>query len=306
MKKYYDLVVVIPAGPNVSIEFLEDTIKSVEFYCKCSQKIIISDDSQKGIGKIIKESFPDLDVILTTKNHKSEVGYGALYVTLSLAFKHALENYSFKTLLKLDTDALVIGPDPQKDAEQMFANDPSIAIAGLYKTGDEIYDFNNNIIDNRWPRGHLIRATSTWRIIKRPLGNFTLRKYFLKALANGYELGENIFGGSYFTNEPFLKSLNENGLLPVYNLHNSRLGEDHLFGMFAKMLGFNLGDLATGNLPFGVAWKGLPASPETLLARGKKIIHSTRRWEGQKEAEIREYFRKVRNEKKYSDINKAG
>src|SRR3982750_3692707 len=143
MKTHYELVVVVPVGPNVNIKFVLDSIASVHFYCRCSQKFIISDDSQQGLGKLVKEQLPEVDVLLTTKLRGSEPGYGALYINLSHAFKHAIDNYVFNSLLKLDTDALVIGANPQHDAEQLFSKDPAIGMAGLYKTGKETYDFNN-------------------------------------------------------------------------------------------------------------------------------------------------------------------
>ncbi|RZK87714.1 MAG: hypothetical protein EOO62_38780 [Hymenobacter sp.] len=63
-----------------------------------------------------------------------------------------------------------------------------------------------------------------------------------------------------------------------------------------KAAGLQLGDLAIGDLPFGVAWVGLPASPETLELANKKIIHSTRSWQDMKEADIRQYFKDRRTE----------
>lgn len=291
MKKHYDLAVVMPIGPTCNNDFIKDTIESILFYCQCSLKIILSDDSHNGKGNIIKKSYPDVDVVASEKKYGLA---GGLYISLSHAFKYAIDHYTFNSLLRIDTDALVTGLNPQKDAEKMFKDHPNIGIAGLHKLRSISHDFNNNIVDNIWPRNHIMRATCTWRFIKRPIGNYALRKYFFKALQNDYELGENVFGGAYFMSESLIKKLDGAGMLPDYKLSNSRLEEDHIFSLLAKVLDFDMGDLASGNLPFGVLVKVLPASPEELHRQGKKIIHSTRRWQNMEEPEIRQYFKNIR------------
>ncbi len=291
MKQQYDLVAVMPIGPNDNPLFVADTIESIYFYCRCKLKIILIDDSGKKIGASLKDQYPEVDVKVNEKTY----GLGAgLYISLSLAFKYAIDLYDFKTLLRIDTDALVIGDNPQKDAEQLFEQHPNIGIAGLYKSGNEIIDFNNNVFDNRWPRNYMYDITSTWKMFKRPIANSTLRKHFKVAFANGFDIGENIFGGAYFLSEALVKSLDKAGLLPDLNLQNSRMEEDHIFSMLAKTVNFDMGDMGSGDLPFGVYWKTLPASPETLIQRNKKVIHSTRKWEDMNEQDIRGYFQNIR------------
>lgn len=291
MLPQYDLIVILPLGPDTLPEFFNDTIESIYFYCSCSLKLIIADDSLQGLGELARKKFPDAEVFV---NDKSGGLAGGLYITLSRAFCYALEHYRFKTLLKIDTDALVTGSNPQLDAEQFFLKNPAVGMAGLFKSGHEILDFNNNIFDNRWPRNYLFDITSTWKLIKRPIANWTVRKYLHLAFANGYNIGENIFGGAYFLSEPVLKALLAAGLLPDKNLGGSRLEEDHIFSMLVKVVNFEMGDLASGDLPFGVFWQKLPASPEELVRRKKKIVHSTRGWEHMNEYEIRSYFKKIR------------
>ena len=292
MKSTYDLVVVLPIGPNDNPDFIADTIESIKFYCRCNLKLIFTDDSQQGLGELIKSKYPDADNLV---NIKSNGLGGGLYITLALAFKHAVENYHFKTLLRIDTDALVIGENPQLDAEKLFRENPNFGLGGLLKFGNEIIDFNNNVFDNRWPRNYMYEITSTWRVFKRPVANFALRKHFLKAFANGFNIGDNIFGGAYFLSESLLIAMNKAGLLPDYKLKNSRMEEDHIFSLLAKVVNFDIGEMGAGELPFGVYWKKLPASPKQLLAKKKKIIHSTRSWENMNEHDIRGYFSNIRN-----------
>ncbi|HEU4472149.1 MAG TPA: hypothetical protein VFR58_13750 [Flavisolibacter sp.] len=286
MKPYFDLAIVIPVGPGTDPDFIIDTIRSFIHYTASSYKIILADDSQQGIGEEVKKSYPDIDVIRTNKSMGAMAG---LYITLSMAFRHALEKYSFRLLLKLDTDALVIGSEPEREALELFEKRPEIAIAGQYPL-----DYEGKPWDVGWPRARIVNGTMTWKFIRRPVANVLLRKLYISALKHGYRTGESVFGGAYFMGHSFLKALYEHKYLPNQLLGKLNMGEDHLFALLAKALGFELGDLSTNGLPFGCAWKGLPASPEQLHRAGKKIIHSTRYWQEMKEADIRRYFSQQR------------
>ena len=66
-------------------------------------------------------------------------------------------------------------------------------------------------------------------------------------------------------------------------------------GLFTKACGYNLGDFATGNYPMGLRHRGLPCSPQELLGRNKKIVHSVRFWRDMDEPTIRAFFAQRRN-----------
>jgi glycosyltransferase involved in cell wall biosynthesis len=300
MKEAYELIVVMPVGPNCKIEFVEDTIESIKHYCLCTHKIVLYDDSQKDTGELLKTKYPDIDILRSQKRYGL---WGGLYVSLSLAYKYAIDNFNFKVLLRMDTDALITGFNPQDDAINLFTNQPSAGIAGLIRRGKYPSDSFGNIIDNSWPRRQILTFAFGWKLIRRPVANYTMRKWAIEAFENGYEIGDNVFGGAYFVSEHFLKSLNNAGLLPDFKLRTVRVEEDHIFSMLAKALDFDFGNLESGNLPFAVAWKGLPASPEEIYKRGKKIIHSTRYWMDIKEPEIRTFFKDKREIETVSNQN---
>ncbi len=286
MQQTFDLVVVIPVGPSCSINYIADTIKSFVFYTKSTYKIIIADDSQIGTGWKVQKKFPDIDII------KMPISYGklcGLYISLSLAYRHAIENFKFTALLRLDTDALVIGREPEKEALELFRNYPTVGIAGQYR-----FDYNGKPRDIQWPRQRIINSTQSWKFFRRPFANMVLRHLYKKAVRNGYSTGENVFGGAYFISEKCLIRLKQENLLPETRLKSLNLEEDHLFGLLVKSVGMDLSDLSENYKTFGCAWKGLPAAPEQLAIDGKKIVHSTRFWQSMKEDEIRNYFREKR------------
>ena len=291
MESKFDLVIVIPIGPNSKVNYIDDTINSIKYYFSCKYKIIVLDDSHKGTGGDISQLHPDAEILQTKKNMGVNAG---LYINLCQAYQHALKQYDFELLLKLDDDALITGKGADQEALQFFRENPKVGMAGLYQTGEYIINFLGNKVYNTWPRKQLIKDTCTWKLIRRPLANLTLRNLFFKALRRSYEIGENVQGGAYFMSKPCLEKLKEGNYLPVNNLKNANLGEDHLLSMLTKLAGFKLGDLASGNLPLGTTWKGLPGSPEEIRAKGKKIIHSTRFWQDLNEDQIRAYFKKYR------------
>jgi hypothetical protein len=286
MKKFYELVVVIPIGPQCKLQYIVDTINSVLHYTYTTSKIILADDSQTQTGALVKQIFPDVDVIAFKENLGKFCG---LYINLSYAFKHALKCYSFHALLRMDTDALIIGSDPAREAIELFLEHPEIGIAGQYPN-----DYDDKLWDRSWPYWQLSRFTHIIKMWKRPLVNIPLRKYFKRAVKHGYEMGESVFGGACFYSERCLQKLNDEGLLPLETFKTLELEEDHLFAILVKSTGMQFGDLSTGDKPFACAWKYLPNSPEYLYKEGKKIIHSVRAYKEMTEPEIRNFFIQIR------------
>jgi hypothetical protein len=280
------LVVALPVGPNVVLDFVADTVESVRRYALLSHAIIVIDDSQCGIGARLRERFPEISVLQTDR---CQGGGAGLYLTLSQGFEYAYWNYEFEVLLKLDTDALVIGERPDEEAIRYFASNPECGCIGSYKV-----DCMGRTRDNR--HGGLLFSEETCdaNLVMNPEkadGIGLLRQAFEKARGFGYEAGEHCQGGAYFLSRRCIGQLLENNLLSRKGVAWSRLGEDHLFTLFIRSLGIRCGDFATKTLPMGVQWRGLPCSPEELLRRKKKIVHSVRSYGNLAEADIRRFFK---------------
>ena len=293
MKSLIDLVIVIPVGPNCNPAYILDTIDSIKQYVHCSYRIIISDDSHSAvISESIERQHPEIIILKTTRNYGKGLG---LYITLSNAFCYALDHFRFSVLIRLDTDALIIGHGPEEKILDFFNTNLSMGMAGRYVKGLRSSDQFGHV----WLNGgrELIVAIAkifTKYFLRHPFIYWRIRKVLFKAIDNGYDLGEFVFGGTYAFSRLGLEKLRDNDLLPMKNVLGADLEEDHFFSMLMVAVGMGLGDLASGDKPFACAWKGLPASPETLLNANKKIIHSTRNWGDFKEEQIRKFFREVR------------
>ncbi len=284
------LAVVIPVGPSCEFDYVCDTIESVRHYVTSSHVIIVLDDSGKGTGIAIKERFSDSVILTTPWIHGKNAG---LYMNLSRGFTFAYENYTFDVLLRLDTDSLVIGPNPEKDAIECFCQNPDYGIIGSYRI-----DCNGDPRDFSWPRDQLAKELSLRGLLANPRsrlsGWFFLRKVHEQSLRNGYEAGEHCMGGAYFISRECTGRLYKNNLFSRQEISWSGLAEDQIFGLLIHSVGLRHGDFATGSLPMGLRWRGLPDSPEELIKRKKKVTHSTRFFKDMSERNIRQYFREQR------------
>lgn len=282
-KERVALVTVIPVGPTTNYEFLQDTVESIETYCVPSQKIILVDNSNADTAKRLAAEKQHL--VISEQTTVSGKG-GKLYFNLVKALEFALDRYDFDALLRIDDDGLVIGSGGDEQAIQFFRSNQNVAIIGSYRqtcTGQP-RDFSPPAHRIR----HLLRAR---RFLKTPRLSLSLRHLLRRAAKYRYELGEHCMGGVCFVNPTALRRMRDRGNLVRSEFIESGLEEDQIFGLLAKASAFDLADFATGKLPVGAAWKGLPCSPDELVRSGKKVIHSVRYYREMNEAKIRAYFR---------------
>jgi len=275
------------------MEFVLDTISSIDYYIHGRYKIIVADDSQNpSYQHLILDRFPDVVFVTNKRNLGKALG---LYTTLCHAYTYALDHFEFPALLRLDTDALIIGHGPDVDIVEYFRKNPTVGLAGRYVNGlSSTDDFGNVLVDDGRIQYIQLARIHSRLFLKHPLINWRIRKIIFKTLESGYQLGELIFGGAYAFSRIGLEKLRERGLLPMNNVIGPPLCEDHFFTLLIWHVGLTVGDMTSGDGPFACAWKELPASPETLHNANKKIIHSTRWWQDMNEAAIRKYFRERR------------
>ncbi len=207
-----------------------------------------------------------------------------------------MDESPFETLIRLDTDALAIGKGFDTDIMEYFRHNSSVGLAGKLEfarrgTHDSV---TQQILDSATYKVYLIRP-------RRPQAMFakfglmtTLSRALKEGEKRGYRLAEYVFGGSYAFSRSCLEALRSNGHLPNKNLIWTDLSEDYLFGLLVRTAGFELGSLNGARLPFHVAHRQLPLSPEELRSCGAKVIHSVRRFNDRNESQIREFFRQYR------------
>ena len=277
------VAVVIPVGPDPVEEFVRDTVLSVLGWCAPDARVVLVDDSAGPVPARVAAALPRTQVV-PVRGAPSGI-HGGLYLAVGRGF-HLARTLDPRVVLRLDSDAVVVGPQPEADAARYFDAHPEVGLLGSYRvtvTGGQR--------SFAWAAGQLQQET---RRRQRSLHDLrrarALRRIARQAARHGYEPGEHALAAASFFSRACLDALCDSGLLDLEALRSSGLVDDHLTGVVVRSLGFALGDFAPDPHPVGVAWKGLPLPPEELLARGKKVVHSVKSYRGSDEAALRAYF----------------
>lgn len=283
MKKTVKIVVVVPVGPSTDAV---DTIESILFYMDSAHILAIDDSKKESARRYLDSVDPER---LTVLDSKSKGGFtGGLWTSMARTYKYAFEHFEFKVLLKMDTDALIIAAGSEDEATKAFEQNPTIGMLGSYKV-----DCNGDPRDFKPAVDGVMKEYSPRGLVdmKRYM---LVRKWVKLAEQHGYHIGDHILGGACFISHACIKAMAEGGFLDTTALVSSAMPEDFIWSLLTVTCGYELGDFATGDLPMGVRWRGLPDSPENLLKRNKKIIHSIRFWKDMNEESIRTFFAEQR------------
>ena len=282
-----DTAFVIPVGPTCQPAFVTDTIESIRYFAPLA-RIIVVDDSRRGFGAELSHEYP-----ITALVARAHGLFGNLYLNLSDGFSEALTQ-PFRILVRMDTDALLAGSDFESKAMKCFAADERLGSLGSFRIGYDCVGIRNT----EWAKRRMILyfATRAWR---NPSSALKVAQLIRRARQHGYKLGESIMGGPAVYRYEALEALQRSNLLGNRELAGIGMHEDHIFGLCLFAIGYHLGEFGNkfDDLPMGVDWSGLPASPEELMELGKSIIHSTKKFQTMDEQTIRTKFRSVRERK---------
>lgn len=316
-KRQIDTVVLIPVGPNVSRDFLVDNLESLRAYMAGTYFVILLDDSGKNSAAGIVSL--NEGTVIDTHGPNGVLGGGFASCKV-LGVKYAVEHFTFRAILLLDTDALIIGYSPDLDAIRYFESHPTAGILGAYKHGgtsgwsrhfsEEAKILSGELVyDLRFLIREVGRTVSSKRSLISLVGHLVrsmianlrkyrmsrcLRKPYRRAVESGYSAGEHCLGGTMFLSPALAKRLYGAGYLSLNALKWSVLADDFIFGLLTFAVGMKLHDFNRPSGPLCLQWKGLPDKPDKLLDLGVKIVHSTRSFEELVEADIRKIFQTAR------------
>jgi len=266
--------------PDSGRDDLGDTVASALAYLPGATIVVVDDRPHPSEPRALGAGCFVLPALPYPRN-----AFGGLWMKECYAFRWVLDNLKAEYVVRLDTDALVIGPGLDRLVVQRFAEDPRCGVLGAYRLGrsGDIRDFE--------PAARAIRSEAGLPgLLLRPKSWFALRRLLSAAVANGYQVGEHTLGAVSALRPEMLARCRDKGWLAMEGLGGSMLGEDWLVSMAARAAGYTLGDFAGPGGPLALQWKGLPADPEVLVAEGVLATHSVRSWGGRSEAQIRRYF----------------
>jgi hypothetical protein len=279
------IAVVMPAGPHDDIA---DTLASVVQYTDPSRIIVVIDDTGSFAGTTARAHDLSGDIAVIAAPPGAPGGYGGLWVKLAAGYTWVLDRFRPQIILRMDADALMLGGGIETAAEQAFARDGSIGMLGSYRIDPdgELRDFS--------PAARILRAEEGLRGLVHPRCRSRVRHYARLARRNRYVPGEHALGAAYIHSFQAASRLHQAGWFREPRLAPASLGEDHLMALLTIAAGFRIGDFGGPADPLALRWRGLPAHPAELLARGKVITHSVRSWGDLTEGQIRSIFAEAR------------
>lgn len=247
------LVICVVAGPKDEVG-VEDLLDSARCYLGSSYRVILVDDSGGLNIARLARTFPEVDYL---RNSRLE-GLKNLDNSFRTAYLHALKKYSFKAILRIDTDALITGHGIGPEIVEKVARHPDAGMFGSYRTKctGEVRDFTP--IAEQFKR-----SPNHWE------------KLISKAKVHGYELGEHAQGGAYIVSFDCLSAMKDAGLLERRTNSETFVSEDGIFSLYVRSLGYQIVDFAE-NGPMAIAARGLPLTKEEIVAQDKKIVHSVK------------------------------
>jgi hypothetical protein len=287
-------MVLIPAGPNTVREYLDDTIESVNHHVGVSKCVVaVIDDSRQNRFATLTASFPNVVVINSfgPRQGQDSSTRGMLFLKQARALKHLVQEYRFDILLRLDTDALVIGDAPHEDILRYLRSHPDVGMVGAFRfRGDGSDKTEAMAVKGR----QLSREMSVRHALRHPQLVRVLRRLVRRAEANGYSRGDMCTGGALFMAPGAILKMNEYGFFDLDVLRHSNLMDDALLGLLCCAAGYRLSDLPEDHDVLAINWRNLPMSVEALVSRRKKVVHPVKNQDPSIEPTVRAYFRKLR------------
>jgi hypothetical protein len=287
-------MVLIPAGPDTVRANLADTVDSINHYIGVDAcRVAIVDDSRRDAFRDLADVFPNILIVRAPnfgEGLRSRKGGPLLAKELS-ALRTLVDSWRFDLLLKMDTDALVIGERPQFEVRAAFEQDRDVGMIGAFKRRGDGTD-KQQAMDEKGLK--LTREMSLPAGLRHPALMVTLRRLVHRAERHGYHRGDTCTGGAYFMSWRAVDAMRAAGHLDLALLRHSRLSEDTLMALLCGAAGYRLADMPPERDSLAINWRGLPMPLEALVSANKKIVHPVKTDDPATEAEVRAYFRRRR------------
>jgi hypothetical protein len=279
-------VVAIPVGPSPEeVPRVRDLLAALRVHEPRAQHVVLVDDGGR--------RWPS--DVAAIPNPRRGHGIGTLGGTCTAtlaALRFAHERHPGAWVLRLDSDALVIGP---------FAD----AIEAAWRPTDGVLGSchrtcNGDVRDvSAWAKEIRRHKRAVWAFARPPRRPWWVRPAqrhvratLLEAARRGYAPGEHCIAAGCAISAPMVDAMARRGMLdhPRRWLY-ARLGDDIMLGAQARALGLGLRDL---HGVFALKHIGLPDAPPNLLARDVAVIHSLKNDPDHSEPELRAFFEAAR------------
>jgi dTDP-4-amino-4,6-dideoxygalactose transaminase len=306
--------VVIPIGPTaIEVERAVHLLAGLLSWEPSVAWCVLVEDFPHPLGLSELKGLPGRDRIVELLNPRRGLGFGGTGgvcagVLTAFSWIHSHTDAGF--VLKIDTDALVIGPFANAVASR-FARMPDVGIAGAIGNSCNpavrpMQDLSEepDLLKFRrlLPTARAAGLTDQHTPIVLPeVGEISLplltsfdaiRPHVEEAVRYGYRTSEYCQGGAYAVSRPMIDRMAAAGYLahPEAWVHLP-VGEDMAMAMYAHAVGLRLDDFSRPGEPFGIQYKALPYTLDELVSYGYGLIHSVRNDARYAEQDIRAFFR---------------
>lgn len=272
-------LVVISAVSDGEWSGVEDLLDSLRTYIDCRYEVVFADDaSSDGTHERL------LDSGCWVVRNPSKLRLAGLNLSLRRAMLEGYRLFDAPLFLKIDPDALIIGPGIMSAVREHFDASPATGLLGTYKI-----DWNGAPRDLSYWRDQMLRRSADFQEVLD------------LAMHAGYEPGDGVQGGAYFFTRTCLSRMiaagwleGRGGYQPSIE-HAYRISEDTLFTMLVYASGHIAKDIGGPGQPFGLWDKGLPMAPEELVRQGRLVTHAIK-YADETSLAARHYFRLLRQQ----------
>ena len=298
--------IVVPCGrTEQEIERVTDVLDGLFHYEPDTRWVVVVDSCDEDRRLADRFDAPAGTTLVSVRNPtvgRAKGVWGGLCAGMLLAFRWVARNTDAEFVVKLDSDALVIDSFAEP-IRRALADHPTAGAFGAYLRDP------NGVSRGYEGMAALVRRLHRLALLEYEPKRFgrrfplaiwgrpaAMRRHIDDAVRNGYPYGQHVSGGAYAVRRAMLDRMRDLGYLNDPTVWaDTEMSEDVMVGMYAWACGFGLAGLAADGEVFGVKHVGLPDTPERLVGRGFRIIHSVKNDPRATEEEIREYFRARRS-----------
>ncbi len=290
------LPVVVPVGPGSREEArVADLLASLHHHEPDAGPVLLVDDAPQQ-RRVWPESQPGLavEVLPNPRNGRGVGTFGGVCAATLLGLRWARSRAPGEPVLRLDTDALVIGAFA-RTVHAAVAGDPKAGVLGACRRTP-----NGQLRDVRsWAamvRRHA-RPVWLWRAaphVHRALDgrNAAVRREVRAGLrGRGYTPGTHCMAAACVVTPRMVAAMAGSGMFddPLRWI-DARIGDDVMLGLQAAALGFELRGMVADGEPFGLRHIGLADTPQRLVDRGFAFVHSLKNDPEHDEDALRAFF----------------
>jgi hypothetical protein len=305
---------IVPVGPDAiglwrGIELIRSLLSWEPELGWC----IVLDDAPRPRGLSELVGFPSTcraTTLLTPPMSAGESWIGRLTGGIIAALAWLQSNADADFVLRIDADALVIGPFARAVSTRLAATTDAgvIGTLGLSSHPAVRMRENHNVEPKLLKSARLLSESDRppteccSSVLNVPgVGTFDanqrrafeiIRPHIERAVSRGYRSNEFCQGGVNVISRLMVERLSERGYLSSADAWAALpFADDRVMAMYARAVDVQLCDYSAPGEPFGVQARGLPYAPDELLERGHSLIHSVRNDRRFDEMQIRDFFR---------------